>query len=225
MKNKIKDLILRSRFLEAEKEIAFLGEKDLEDILHEIAFDERSICAYTFLAFLIREHEALEWHLFASHLLNIAFCQLEGAYERSLYHIRRAIELRPDDITLKESLLFFNDIPEKVLSDKKAINIAREILHINPASGLAARILSKRLAQNKNTEGSKGNGHKWEKVAPKTDWKDIKKIIKDVIQTGEYQAYNGRDHSKIKEINGNIVRVTYAVAPDGTLKIGSSWVE
>ena len=119
MKNKIKDLILRGRFLEAKKEIPFINCDTLKNVLYKIAFDEHSICAYTFLAFLIREHEILEYHAIARIILEIGFCHIEGAYETALYHTYRSIELSPDDIDLQESLLFLTIFLKKLLQMKK----------------------------------------------------------------------------------------------------------
>lgn len=146
--NKTKDLILCGKFLEAKKEVAFLGKNDLEDILEEIAFDEHSICAYTFLAFLIKENETLEYHALARMLLNIAFCHIQGAYQTALYHTYRSIELSPNDIDLQESLLFFNNIPEKVITDEEAQVIAQDVLLKKPTSKHAQRVLQ----QQSNTE-------------------------------------------------------------------------
>jgi hypothetical protein len=142
---KIKDLILRGRFLKAKKEVAFLSNDELENVLDKIAFDERSISAYTFLAFLIKEHETLKYHALARVLLNIAFCHIEGAYQTALSHAYRSLELTPDDIDLQELLLFFNNIPEKVITDEEAQVIARDVLLKKPTSEHAQRVLQQQL--------------------------------------------------------------------------------
>jgi hypothetical protein len=141
IKLEITKYILAGEFLETKKLLKQLLSVELEDLLFVIGCDNGSITAYAFVCFLIQEHETIQWHLFASRLLNIAFCHLDGAYQSSLYHLLRAIELRPNDISLKEALLLFNVIPEKIIDDSKAKKIAQEILRIKPDSAAALDVL------------------------------------------------------------------------------------
>ena len=55
MENKIKNLIMLGNFKQAEKELNNnnINEKILENILLDIAFNEKNICSYTFLCFLL----------------------------------------------------------------------------------------------------------------------------------------------------------------------------
>ncbi|AUM97452.1 hypothetical protein RSJ11_07650 [Clostridium sporogenes] len=127
MKNKLKELISKGEFIKAKSIISNITKDELETILFEIACDEESICAYSFICFLMMEDENVEYHCMASSLLNTAFPHFAGGYETSLHHIRRAIELDPNNKELKRTLLFFNDIPEKLVSDKEASIILDEI--------------------------------------------------------------------------------------------------
>jgi hypothetical protein len=145
IKQKIINFILTGEFLETRNLLNKLPREDLENLIFVLGCDEGSIAAYAFICFLIQEHETISWHLLASKLLNIAFCHLEGAYQSSLFHTMRAIELCPDDISLKEALLFFNVIPEKIINDEKAKQIAREILQKKPESAVALDMLNNRL--------------------------------------------------------------------------------
>lgn len=127
MKDELKKLILSGDFSKAKLLIKSVTREDFETIIFEIGCDEESICAYSFICFLILENESVEYHCMASELLNIAFPYIVGGYQTSLYHIRRAIELSPQDKKLKETLLFFNEIPEKLVSDEEASKIKSEI--------------------------------------------------------------------------------------------------
>ncbi|MGJ0909514.1 hypothetical protein [Clostridium botulinum] len=127
MENKLKELILKGEFMKVKSIIHNVTKDELEAVLFEIGCDEESICAYSFMCFLMLEDESVEYHCLTSGLLNIAFPYLPGAYETSLYHIRRAIQLDPEDMELKRTLLFFNEIPEKLVGDKEASIILNEI--------------------------------------------------------------------------------------------------
>jgi hypothetical protein len=124
----LKELIISGKFGKV-KEVLARCEKDLlEKVLFEIGCDEESICAYAFVSCLIQYDEKVETHCLASELLNIAFPHLKGAYQTSLYHLRRAVELDPNDLSLIEGLLFFNSIPEKLISDEEARDISTDLI-------------------------------------------------------------------------------------------------
>lgn len=127
MIEKFKELILKGEFLKAKSIMECITKEQLETVLFEIGCDEESICAYSFICFLLLEKESVEYHCMASELLNIAFPHIYGGYQSSLYHIRRAIELEPHDNKLKKALLFFNDIPEKLVSDEEASQIRNRL--------------------------------------------------------------------------------------------------
>ncbi|MEN2777190.1 hypothetical protein [Acetivibrio clariflavus] len=123
MVEKFKELILKGEFLKAKSIMECITKEQLEKALFEIGCDEGSICAYSFICFLLLENESVEYHCMASELLSIAFPHIYGGYQSALYHIRRAIELDPNDKELKRELLLFNDIPEKLVSDEEARQI------------------------------------------------------------------------------------------------------
>ncbi len=75
------------------------------------------------------------------------------------------------------------------------------------------------------TEGSRGTKHKWELLVPDKNWTDIKKIIEDVMETGEEKPYKSEGCSRAKEIQGHIVEVTYKTMEDGLCKISNAWVK
>ena len=131
------ELIRQGEFLKAYKLFDQIDHATLEGVLFGLGCDEENLCAYSFACFLLLKKETIQMHSLASGLLNIAFCHYNGAYQTSLYHSKRSIELQPDDISLQEDLLFFNVVPEKIISNKEAHKIALEILqksHSSPAA-------------------------------------------------------------------------------------------
>lgn len=141
MKEKVKELIMSGDFQKAKVLVELERDDLLRDIVLELGFDEESISAYSFVSHLITNNENSILHHLASELLSLALCHLPGAYSGGLFHARRAIELSPQDVHLKEYLLFFHVIPERLISEEEAIEIARDIVYIIPDSIAAQNIL------------------------------------------------------------------------------------
>jgi len=70
-----------------------------------------------------------------------ALNHLQGAYLVALFHARQAVSLNPDDVGLWEYLLLFHDIPERLIGDDEAVQIAKRILTIKPESIVARRVV------------------------------------------------------------------------------------
>ncbi|KQU21835.1 hypothetical protein ASG65_21265 [Bacillus sp. Leaf13] len=58
----------------------------------------------------------------------MALNHLEGDYQTSFHHAKKAEELSPNDMSYKEYLFFFHAIPDKLLGNEEALEIANEIL-------------------------------------------------------------------------------------------------
>jgi len=143
VKEKFKELVLEGNFFEAKKIINNFAIDDLSDTLCEIADDSKNISFYSFVCFLLIDKELPEYHIMASQLLIIPFSYIIGAYNAALYHARRALELDPLQVDYKEYLLFFYDIPDRLISRKEALKIAYEILEKNPHSEPALSVLQR----------------------------------------------------------------------------------
>src|SRR5271170_74911 len=127
----IKKLLRKGCFAQANMLLSN-NKDDLTVAIFELGCDEKNICSYAFICFLLRLNETAEYHCLASELLEVAFFYMAGAYETALYHTYRAIEIAPRNIGYQEKLLLFNDYPEKVVSDEEAIKIANDILQHEP---------------------------------------------------------------------------------------------
>lgn len=106
--------------------------KEIQDILLEVAFDEASIVPYTVVVKLLNENESASLHGFASILLASPLCWIEGAYYAGFYHQKMATEIEPKNVGFKEDLLIYNLLPEEILSDEEALCIRKQILEIDP---------------------------------------------------------------------------------------------
>ena len=127
-KEGLKRAILDNDFSKFESLIKDISKDTLRDVFMEISFDTVSLLSYSIVCMLLIKNETADLHYLASEILFMPLCHLKGAYEAALYHTRKAIILNPDDITLKEFLLLFYEIPERLISKKEAKDVANEIL-------------------------------------------------------------------------------------------------
>lgn len=144
MRKDFKEKIIHGEFAAAEKIHCSLDKKAAEDDLFNIGYDDDNICAYAYICFLLQKHESAELHLSAMSLLVIAFPFVNGGYQSGLYHVRRAIQLNPNDIDLEEMLIFMHEMPliEKLVSDKEIREVACRVLAKKPSSTPAQGILA-----------------------------------------------------------------------------------
>ena len=139
----IVDLILQGNFAAARANIKASSFSEVfESEILPTAFDNASVTFYGFLFSMIVQEESAELHYFASRLMSTALCHLPGGYQTGFYHMKRAIELEPDDIGFKKDMLLYHDIPETLLSHDEARAIAQEILKADSSHKIAQAIVN-----------------------------------------------------------------------------------
>lgn len=134
--------IKAGEFQKAEFIATDLTPKTIEDELFNLSYDEESVAPYGFVCFMLTKKETSEWHYLASLLLSMAINHLEGAYFTAFHHAKRAADLSPDNISYKEALLFYYEIPDQPLSKEEAEKIAADILKIAPKNQAANRVFN-----------------------------------------------------------------------------------
>ena len=138
-----KNLLNRLEFIELEQVLMQKSFSETEDILNILSFDqveqESNLLVYTFLCYLICKHETSKLHLLTSKLMGITLNHIDKAESIGLYHGLQASRLDPENIDILEYLLYYNQIPEKLLSDKSAISFAKKIIDRHPQS-MAAKM-------------------------------------------------------------------------------------
>lgn len=142
MSEKIKESILIGNFNEAEKYLKSYNTCELREFLIELCYETENIIIYSFICNIISKKERAELHFIASEILSMPLCHINGAYNSSLFHARKAIELDPYNIEYKEYILLFYNIPEKLISKGEAEQFAREVINKTPDSRVAYDILN-----------------------------------------------------------------------------------
>ena len=94
-----------------------------------------------FITYLLMNDNSCFHHELAANAL-IQMCWLEGAYSLAYYHASEMVRIQPD-VKNKEFMLFFNEIPEKPMSDDLALKLAKEILEIDSSCSIAKEIVEK----------------------------------------------------------------------------------
>ena len=117
----------------------------VEGILNQLVIDSNTgkpnLLVYTFLWTKLIKRETATYHLIASKIMGLTLNYTDKGEEIGLYHGLRASALEPDNIDILEYLLYFNHIPEKVLSDEMAVSFAKRIIIQKPDSLVAKMTL------------------------------------------------------------------------------------
>lgn len=141
LQSTILNLIYTSQYHEAKKQFDKLNEIQQSDLVVEEASVADNISILGFVEFLISRNNTYFNHNLAADAL-IQMCWIEGAYNVAFYHAAEMYRLKPDTET-KKFLLFFYDLPEKILSEEYAIKLAESILQTEPDYLPAMEILHK----------------------------------------------------------------------------------
>ncbi len=104
----------------------------IKKTIMEIAYDTESISVYSFVQYMItKEQENIFWIELAIDILINPLCFIEGAYSVALFYARELLSYEKNIKNL-EMILFFYNIPEKLIEKKEAEIIVNEIIKIDP---------------------------------------------------------------------------------------------
>lgn len=138
MSEKLKDNLLQGKYKEAEKICKNIDKTTIRDMILTIAYDTENICVYSFIQYMIKNTGDECWIKLAMDVMLNPLCFVEGAYSVALFHARELLQLA-ENVENLERLLFFYNIPEKLL-EEEAQYIAKEILKIEPDNKVALTI-------------------------------------------------------------------------------------
>ncbi|MCT0449651.1 hypothetical protein [Lactococcus lactis] len=140
----LQEKILNGEFKEAKKIIKNISEKEFEQFMMSQPYDtEREISFYFFLIELLGEKEEAKLHNLASAIMGFGLNWFPGAYNVSMRHLQKAIQLNPENIDYKQGMLLYHDIPDHLLSKEDAIKYAKQVLEVNPSVKVAQDIINR----------------------------------------------------------------------------------
>jgi len=152
MLKNLEQLILSGNFKEAEALYHEMGFQQFDDEIIVSAYDNRNILYYTFLHYLLMKEDSVELHNLAFSLVVHTLTPIEGAYHCALYHAERLVALTNEqDPDILENLLFLNEVPDKLVSNEKALETCHKILALDPTNKYAKETLKKLTKKNKTS--------------------------------------------------------------------------
>ena len=133
---KIKINLIHGKYKEIEEYLMNQVDYNVKDLIMTIAYDTENLCVYCFVQYMINKTRKIDWIEIAIDLMLNPFCYIEGAYSIALYYARELMLINRNVENL-ERVLFFYNIPEKLVDDEEAKNIANEILKMDSNNKVA----------------------------------------------------------------------------------------
>lgn len=138
MLKKLENLITSADFEEAEKLFKNNNFEDFSEAMLYVTYENGIITNYTFINYLLTKKESSEFHDLAFDLLVNPLCHIEGAYHSALYHAKRSVDLtKEENVDSLLQLLFLHSVPDKLISNEKAIAICNKILELDASNEIA----------------------------------------------------------------------------------------
>lgn len=136
MRENFKTNLLQGKYKEAEEKCKNMDENSVRDMVMTIAYDTENICVYSFIQYMIEKTRKASWMELAIDVMLNPFCFVEGAYSVALFHARELL-LIERTIENLERILFFYNIPERLVDKEEALCVAQEILKVEPENEVA----------------------------------------------------------------------------------------
>lgn len=136
----IKLNLLQGKYNEVEKECSLMNAYEIRDVIMNIAYDTESLFVYGFVCYMIEKTKAIIWIELAIDILLNPLCFIEGAYSVALFHARDLL-ITEKSVKNLERIIFFYNMPEKLVDEVEAKKIAIEILRLEPDNIVANALL------------------------------------------------------------------------------------
>lgn len=139
MSEELKKNLLQGKYREAEEKCRHMNMSNIRDIIMTIAYDTENICVYSFIQYMIRKTEKTDWIELAIDVMLNPLCFVEGAYSVALFHARELLSITKS-VEALERILFFYNMPERLVEFEEAQHIAKEILKLEPNNEIALKL-------------------------------------------------------------------------------------
>ena len=142
MKELIQKHVLNGEFESVYRLMSQTDFMEFEEAYISSAHEVESIMFYTCILDMMKTEETAEMHDLAFLLLVYPLSELQGALDSAYYHAESSIKLTDGkEVKSLLQMLLLHAVPEPVISDKKALEISRQILKLDPTKSVARNVL------------------------------------------------------------------------------------
>lgn len=131
--------LLQGKYKEAEEICKSMAANSIRDMIMTVAYDTENICVYSFIQYMIKKTGETSWMELAIDLMLNPLCFVEGAYSVALFHARELLLIEKNVKNL-ERIIFFYNIPERLVDEEEAKCISKEILKVEPDNEVALSV-------------------------------------------------------------------------------------
>ncbi|MCG7339805.1 hypothetical protein MHZ36_10920 [Staphylococcus sp. ACRSN] len=142
MKGLIQKHVLNGEFESVNRLMSQSDFMEFEEAYISSAHEVESVMFYTCILDMMKEEETAELHDLAFLLLVYPLSELQGALDSAFYHAQSSIKLTEGkEVKSLLQMLLLHAVPEPVISDKKAFDVARQILKLDSSNSVARNVL------------------------------------------------------------------------------------
>ena len=141
MKDLIQKHVLNGEFESVKRLMSQSDFMEFEEAYISSAHEVENIMFYTCILDMMKEEETAEMHDLAF-LLVYPLSELHGALDSAFYHAEASIKITEGkEVKSLLQMLLLHAVPEPVISDKKAFDVSRQILKLDPTNSVARNVL------------------------------------------------------------------------------------
>lgn len=133
--------LVHGKYEEAEEMCKKMTFDRIKDLLLNVAYETENLYTLSFVQYMAERTKETSWIELAIDLLLNPLCFMEGAYSVALFYTRQLLLINRSIKNL-ERMLFFSQIPEKLVGSEEAVYISNEILKAEPTNKVALSTLA-----------------------------------------------------------------------------------